>query len=71
MVNKAKELRDFSVDELKLKLIDARKDLFELKNDARLSSNGGSHEIPLQRKHIARLLTVLREKAAEEKVSHA
>ena len=62
-MTKAKDLRDQSMEELESACIDARKALFDLKGEANF---GGKierpHRIPLQRKEIARILTIMHEK---------
>ena len=60
---KAVELRDQSVEELEATLLDLRKQLFQLVTEAKQSSKfEKAHRIPLTKKDIARVLTVLSEK---------
>jgi len=62
MLKKAKEMRDQSVEELELMYHDSMNQLYELKNSARLEKPEQPHMIRQQRRHIAKLLTVIKEK---------
>lgn len=60
---KAKDLRDKSVDELKAILLDTRKSLFEMTNEAKLSKDSSNRDkIRTMKKDVAKLLTVINEK---------
>jgi large subunit ribosomal protein L29 len=60
---KANEFRDMSVVELEAAHLEARKDLFEMVNEAhREKKVEKPHRIRQKRKEIARLLTVITEK---------
>lgn len=60
---KAKDLRDKSVDELKAILLDTRKSLFEMTNEAQLSKDTTNRDkIYTMKKDVARLLTIIKEK---------
>ncbi|NGX57552.1 MAG: 50S ribosomal protein L29 [Chlamydiae bacterium] len=59
---KAKELRDQSSEELELMYHDSMHKLYELKNQARMEKPEHPHEISQLRRHIARLLTIIKEK---------
>lgn len=62
-MNKAKELRDQSVEELEAALEVSHKELFDLRNYLKNEKKGDKRaEIRNTRKNIARLLTVLTEK---------
>lgn len=65
---KANELRDKSVDELLAILLDTRKQLFELTNEAKLSKDASSGDkLRTMKKDVARLLTVINQKSLSEK----
>ncbi|MEM1282731.1 MAG: 50S ribosomal protein L29 [Chlamydiota bacterium] len=60
---KAKDLRDKSVDELKAILLDTRKSLFEMTNEAQLTKDSSNRDkIRTMKKEVARLLTIIKEK---------
>lgn len=60
---KAKEYRDLSAEELEATYLDASKELFELRNDQKLTKrNEQPHLIKERKRSIARMLTVLGEK---------
>ncbi len=62
-MTKAKDLRDQSSQELESALDDARKNLFKLRSEVFQGGNVEKpHRIALQRKDIARMLTILHEK---------
>ena len=70
--DKAKELRDQSVEELEAIYEDSCKKLFELNNQFRVAKKAEKpHEIKHARKDIARLLTVLTEKRSIETKLHS
>lgn len=62
-MTKASILRDQSIEELQIALTDARKALFTLRGEfSQGAKREQPHRLNLQRKEIARLLTVLHEK---------
>jgi len=66
----ATEIRALSVEELKRQADELRQNIFNLKLKYRIGGLESTAEIPKTRKHLARILTVLREKecaAAEQK----
>ena len=63
---KASELRNMTVDELKLKEADLRKELFNLRFQQVTGEIENPLRIRLVRKDIARVLTVLNEKMKVE-----
>lgn len=64
---KAKELRDLSVEELELKHDELRAELFQLRNEFKMTKKlEEAHRIPLNRRDIARVLTVLSEKRSQQ-----
>lgn len=69
-MTKAKDLRDQSSDELVNALDDARKTLFKLRSEVFQGGNvERPHRIALQRKDIARILTVLHEKQSANRAT--
>ncbi len=60
---KANELRNMSVDEIKLKLETLKKDLYNLRTEAEAGRVEKPHKIHDARKDIARCETILREKS--------
>ena len=60
---KANELRNMTVDEIKLKLESLKKDLFNLRTEAKAGRIEKPHKINESRKDIARCETIMREKA--------
>jgi len=63
-MNKANELRDKSVEELQAILLDTRKELFAIRNEVRETKKADNPEkTKHMKKMVARLLTVIREKA--------
>ena len=62
---KAKEIRDLSADELKQKLADSEKELFNLRIQQASSQLEKPDRIRLARREIARIRTVLNETKAE------
>jgi len=65
MLKKAKEMRDQSIEELELMYHDSMHQLFELKSSARMEKSEQPHMIRQVRRHIAKLLTVIKEKQRE------
>ncbi len=59
---KAKEIRDLTVEELKLKLKDKKKELMDLKVKLAMRSLEKPGTIPAAKKDIARMLTILKQK---------
>lgn len=67
-MNKAKDLRDQSLEELEASYSESCRKLFDLKNLVKgQKKNEKPHEIRHARKDIARLLTVITEKRREKK----
>lgn len=65
---KAKDLRDQTVDELNASYEDLCKEMFKLKNEARLTKKVEKpHLIREKKKDVARLLTVMNEKRQAKK----
>lgn len=59
-MQKAKELRDLSDEELDFRREEARKELFTLKNNMRKNRKDQKlHELPQKRREIARLMTLI------------
>lgn len=64
-MSKAKELRDLSLDELQAAYQDQQKQLFKYMNEQNQKGQFEKpHRIRLAKKEIARLLTIISEKAA-------
>ena len=59
---KAKELRSESAEELELKVVTLRKEIFHLRGQRLDSKTQKTHLIGQKRKEIARILTVRRER---------
>jgi large subunit ribosomal protein L29 len=59
---KASDLRSLSIDELKLKEIDFRKELFNLRFQHAKGELQNNQRISMVRKDIARVLTIITEK---------
>lgn len=60
---KASELRDKAQEELMAILSDARSELFKLRNDLKQTKKVDAlDKVKQTKKHIARLLTIIREK---------
>ncbi len=60
---KAQDLRDQSIDELMLKEIEVKGELFELVNELKLNKKlEKPHLIPKLRRDIARIKTIINEK---------
>ena len=64
---KPKEIRALSADELKSKIEDLRKELFELNFHKKYGKVEKPHRFSRVRKDIARILTILKEKNSEAK----
>ena len=62
---KANELRNMTADEIRLKIESLKKELFNLRTEARAGRIEKPHKISETRKDIARCETVIREKAAQ------
>lgn len=62
---KAKELRELTVDELKRKLEDLRRELFNLRFQQITHQLKNPIRIRIVRKDIARILTILKEKESK------
>ncbi len=60
---KANELRNMTIDEIKMKLESLKKDLFNLRTEAEAGRVEKPHKIHDARKDIARCETILREKS--------
>lgn len=65
MSTSMKELRDLSVAELQTKLTETRQELFNLRFQHAVAQLEKTHSIPVARKNIARILTVLAEKGGK------
>lgn len=62
-MSKAKEFRDLSVEELEASYLDAAKELFELRNEQKLTKKHDQPHLHRElKRNIARMLTVLGEK---------
>jgi len=62
---KASELREKSVDELNQQLLELRKDQLRMRLEAATGQLGETHKVRQTRRDVARLKTVLSEKAGE------
>jgi len=62
---KAKELREMSVEELKARLEELKKEYLNLRFQKTLGQSGRSYNFKKIRQDIARVLTVLREKGVK------
>ena len=60
---KANELRNMTVDEIRLKLEALKKDLYNLRTEAKAGRIEKPHKIKDARKDIARCETIIREKS--------
>jgi len=66
-MTKASELRDKSVDELNAELIELRRTLYEMVNSIKINKKTENpNELKENKKQVARLLTVIREKELAE-----
>ena len=61
---KANELRNMTVDEIGMKVEALKKELFDLRTEARAGRIEKPHRIKEARKDIARCQTIIREKKA-------
>jgi large subunit ribosomal protein L29 len=59
---KAKEIRDLGDEELRKKLEEAHRELFDLRFKAATKQLKNHRELPRARKEIARLKTIIRER---------
>ncbi|MEK6645293.1 MAG: 50S ribosomal protein L29 [Candidatus Firestonebacteria bacterium] len=60
---KAKEIRDLTVEEIKNKLQDSKKQLFNLRLKLKMKQLDNPSQIRFLRRDIARVNTILKEKA--------
>lgn len=64
---KAKNLRDESLQELSARLLEVKKELFELQNEkSRAKKQEKPHQLREKKKDIAKILTIIREKQMAE-----
>jgi len=63
---KAKEMREMTIDELEKYLSDLRQELFNLRFQLAVGQLENTSRIRVVKREIARVLTVLNEKKAEE-----
>ena len=62
-MTKAKELREQSLPELEVTLLETQKKLYALRNNLSTGEEAeGKHKVPQSRRDIARILTVIKEK---------
>ena len=61
---KAKDFREMSAEELNTKLVDLKKELFNLRFQSAINQLDKPHKITEVKHDIARVMTVLREKNA-------
>ncbi len=66
---KSKEVRELSIDQLKLQLISKEEELFNLKIQLSTKQLENPMKIREARRHVARLKTILREKEKGHKAS--
>jgi large subunit ribosomal protein L29 len=64
---KIKEVRDLALDELKAKVGDLRKELFDLRNMHIAGKLENKLQIRMVRRNMARFLTIIREKENKQK----
>ena len=64
---KANELRNMTADEIRMKIEVLKKELFNLRTEAKAGRIEKPHKINETRKDIARCETVIREKAVQTK----
>ena len=62
---KANELRNMTVDEIRMKIESLKKELYELRTEARAGRIEKPHKIRMTKRDIARCETVIRELARE------
>ena len=65
---KVKEIRDLTTEELETKLLDLKKELFNLRFRNATNQLDNPHAITTCKKSIARVKTVIRERELEETV---
>ena len=66
----AKNLRELTDEELADRLVDTRKELFNLRFQSATGALENSTRLRLARREIARILTVQHERNARERVEH-
>jgi len=66
MTKEADKLRDVEVDELETKLAEAKEELFNLRFQLVTGQLDNPMRIKQTRKHVARILTLMRERELEE-----
>jgi len=64
-MSSAKELREFSIDELEQKLLESKHELFNLRFQLATGKQDNSSRLGHVRKEIARIATLLREREIE------
>ena len=62
---KAKDLRDYSVADLTKRLLELRKEQFNLRMQSATSQQGKPDQVRKVRRNIARIKTVIKEKQSE------
>ncbi len=60
------ELRELNIDELQLKVAEARKELFELRFKHSLHQLENTAQLPKLKREVARLRTILNEKSRQQ-----
>ena len=68
---KANELRNMTADEIQLKIEGLKKELFNLRTEAKAGRIEKPHRINETRKDIARCMTVIQEKLTQSKSEKA
>ena len=68
---KIKQLRDLTSEELKLKVKDFKKNLFELNHQRRVGNLEKPALFQLYKKDIARILTIIEERESDERKSNS
>jgi large subunit ribosomal protein L29 len=63
---KAKEIRDLTVDEIKLKLKDRKKELLDMKLKLAMKVLENPNKLRDAKREIARMLTIIKEKGANK-----
>lgn len=63
---KTKELRELSIEDLKQKELDLKRELFELRNQTQLGQAQSPARFGMIKKSIARVLTLIHEKEKVE-----
>jgi large subunit ribosomal protein L29 len=64
-MTKARELRDLTIDELEIKLVESKDELFKLRFQLATGKQDNSSRLGQVRKEIARIATLLREREIE------